>query len=569
MATITRIGGAEVFRSLRQRVISRAALYFVLVFLLFFGVEVGLQWISGAYSSEFDDPDEPAHYVTGLMIRDYVAARAPAPPLAYAENYYLHYPKVSFGLWPPFLHMVEAGWMLVFSESRTSILLLMALLPALLAVTLYRVIRSEFSRLAGLAAGLLWLCQPVVLAYSGRVMGDTLIALLDFWAVLCFGRFLDTEKWRDAVLFGLLASLSIISKGNGMALVFVPPLAVLLCRRFHLIKTRAFWYPALIVLMIAGPWQYLSARLLAGIGYRQASLEIAGTYLYKTLTFLGFGLLPFVVVGVITRVVAPFPRKAVEGRWAALAALPVGVWALHAILPSAGVEPRYMIPTIPPLVMFFTAGVAWVSARVPLRGWPVLRKAALLTGLLAPVFAAESFRIPQRSYYGFAEAAQSLVGRPEFRNSVFLVSAQGAGEGMFISEVAMRERRPGHVILRASKVLSQSDWDGERYELLHRDPQETMKYLESIPVQVLVLDARPSARRRAHHENLLKMLEMYPDRWKLFGVYPQRRPATASPGGVRVYRLVGQSVKPTGKIRIPLKYTLRKTIEGEIGEIPQ
>ncbi len=97
MATVTRIGGAAVFRSLRQRVISRAALYFVLVFLLFFGVEVGLQWISGAYSSEFDDPDEPAHYVTGLMIRDYVAARAPAPPLAYAENYYLHYPKVSFG----------------------------------------------------------------------------------------------------------------------------------------------------------------------------------------------------------------------------------------------------------------------------------------------------------------------------------------------------------------------------------------------------------------------------------------------------------------------------------------
>src|SRR3974390_765905 len=79
-----------------------------------------------AYWSEFGGyPDEPAHYVTGLMIRDYVASGFPGSPVAYAENYYLHYPKVAFGIWGPLLHFTEAAWTLVFPPSRASMLALM------------------------------------------------------------------------------------------------------------------------------------------------------------------------------------------------------------------------------------------------------------------------------------------------------------------------------------------------------------------------------------------------------------------------------------------------------------
>ena len=63
--------------------------------LFLFLVTVGLQWFASAYSSEFgSDPDESSHYVTGLLVRDYIAQGFPSSPLRFAEDYYLHYPRV-------------------------------------------------------------------------------------------------------------------------------------------------------------------------------------------------------------------------------------------------------------------------------------------------------------------------------------------------------------------------------------------------------------------------------------------------------------------------------------------
>src|SRR5687768_1549891 len=78
------------------------------VFLLFTGIALTLQRVCGAYHGEFNGyPDEPAHYVTGLLIRDYIAQGLPQPPMAFAKNYYLHYPKVALGHWPPLFYMAE------------------------------------------------------------------------------------------------------------------------------------------------------------------------------------------------------------------------------------------------------------------------------------------------------------------------------------------------------------------------------------------------------------------------------------------------------------------------------
>src|SRR5215471_5652765 len=68
-----------------------------------FGLALFLQWLGGAYHNEFAGyPDEGAHFVTGLMLRDIVAQRQLTSLQQFAENYYLHYPKVALGHWPPF-----------------------------------------------------------------------------------------------------------------------------------------------------------------------------------------------------------------------------------------------------------------------------------------------------------------------------------------------------------------------------------------------------------------------------------------------------------------------------------
>ena len=83
-------------------------------FLLFFVVTLFLQYESGAFHSEFAGyPDESAHYVTGLMVRDYLAGFHYSEPRKFAEDYYGRFPKVAFGLWPPLLSLLESCWMRV------------------------------------------------------------------------------------------------------------------------------------------------------------------------------------------------------------------------------------------------------------------------------------------------------------------------------------------------------------------------------------------------------------------------------------------------------------------------
>src|SRR4051812_10894832 len=64
------------------------------IVLVFLSLVVALQVASGAYKSEFSAyPDEPSHYVTSLMLRDYVAHFHFESPIKFAKAYYYHYPK--------------------------------------------------------------------------------------------------------------------------------------------------------------------------------------------------------------------------------------------------------------------------------------------------------------------------------------------------------------------------------------------------------------------------------------------------------------------------------------------
>src|SRR5581483_2252875 len=104
------------------------------IVLSFFALVVGLQIASGAYHTEFSGyPDEPAHYVTSLMVHDYITSLNPVSPMEFARNFYYHYPKVAFGHWPPFFYVVQGFWMILFSASRTSVRLELAFTTALLA----------------------------------------------------------------------------------------------------------------------------------------------------------------------------------------------------------------------------------------------------------------------------------------------------------------------------------------------------------------------------------------------------------------------------------------------------
>lgn len=214
-----------------------------------------LQWKAGAFAAEFGShPDEAAHYVTGLMIRDYVVTGHFAHPWAYAQYYYAHYPKLALGMWPPLFHLTEALWTLVLSPSKVSVLLLEALIAAALAASVYWVLRRQYPATAAFAGGTLFVLLPLVRNSTQAVMADGLVALLAFWAMIFMVAYLERERTRDAVFFGAFAALSMTTKANGVALVLLPVIAVLITRRFCLLRRSGLYYAAAIILGFGAPW---------------------------------------------------------------------------------------------------------------------------------------------------------------------------------------------------------------------------------------------------------------------------------------------------------------------------
>lgn len=85
---------------------------------------MALQYQSGAWRAELSGyPDEPAHFVSGVLVRDYLADFPPRPILPYAREFYIHYPKVAIGHWPPLFYGIEGIWFLLFGVSRFSALM--------------------------------------------------------------------------------------------------------------------------------------------------------------------------------------------------------------------------------------------------------------------------------------------------------------------------------------------------------------------------------------------------------------------------------------------------------------
>ncbi|MEJ7636684.1 MAG: glycosyltransferase family 39 protein [Singulisphaera sp.] len=284
-----------------------------------------LQAASGAYGSESGgSPDEASHYVTGLMVHDYLVGPTWTNPVRFAEMYYIHYPKVGIGHWPPLFYALQACWMIVCSPSRASILIFMALLIALLAWTLYRVVAEESGKVAGVAMAMILIALPLTQFLTGMVMTEPLCALLCFRAALSYGRYIDGLRWKDATAFGIWASLAIMTRGTGLLLALVPPLGVLLSRRPGMLARLSFYWPALLVCISCGPWYSLTFDMMRN-GWQEHEPSLAYA-IEAARYFLGLYPATYGVTSSSWQVLVPprpaaVPAGGVDGRWASIAAL--------------------------------------------------------------------------------------------------------------------------------------------------------------------------------------------------------------------------------------------------------
>lgn len=511
-------------------------------FVVFFVVALSLSWSSGAFGAEFWGSDEAAHYVTGVLALDYL--KAPSwRPVEVAESFYEHYPKVAIGHWPPMFYLVQGLWMAVFSEARSSALCLMSFLAAVAALLTWRIWRVPLGW-ASLIACLILLLLPVTQRLTSSVMAEMLVLCWILAAAGQYINYLQEGRTRSSLLFGLFATMAILTKANGLALALVPPLAVLASRRFDLLRRKDFYAPAFVVALICAPW-YMATFELAQEGWgRSWDVEVLleNVAVFNTLaTIRMVGPLVFclAITGLAIHVALPLWKGAgARPVWAVTAALAVSVFVFHTFVAPVR-EERHLVFAAPALIGLSIGAVIEVGRRLhPYRPRVV---AAPLVAAFVVGFLVLTFKIPAKRQYGAQPAVSAILAEAAHGDSILVSSVGPEGEGAVVAEVVMRDSRPGLRVMRASKTLAATDWEGRAYQRVVEGPNEIVALLRRESVAFLIVERRNPFNRPVfqHHQMILDTIRDRPGLFQRMSVESD----SASVSSLEAYRVRSEPVR--------------------------
>lgn len=127
---------------------------------------------------------------------------------------------------------------------------------------------------------------------------------------------------------------------------------------------------------------------------------------------------------------------------------------------------------------------------------------------------------------------------------------------MLTAEFVMRDRRPDHYVVRASKLLASQTLMGDKYQLKYHTPEQIMTVLDAIPVSIVVTQRCPKGKCGEHENLLIEAATLYPERWRLSSVIPSEPDAT-----ILVYQISGNEGKTVQTLQVDMLKTLGTTID--------
>src|SRR5580693_8874432 len=110
---------------------------------------------SQRWNSSLIGGDPAAHFVTGVMVSDYLRTSFGSNPVAFAESYYVRFPKVAIGHWPPVYYALQAAWYVFFPATPNSARCLSAATTLGLALLLFFRLRRAQGWIIALCASAL------------------------------------------------------------------------------------------------------------------------------------------------------------------------------------------------------------------------------------------------------------------------------------------------------------------------------------------------------------------------------------------------------------------------------
>lgn len=429
--------------------------------------------VTGGLSASLINPDEGGHYVNALFLADWIRAGFPSP-MAFAQDYYAHFPRLTIGHWPPGWYMIEAPWFALFRPSPFGALVLAAFVSGLPAGAIIWGMQRIGRRRLGLALAFAYVLLPLVVDGGRYLLLDQPVALFVALAAIAWARASDRPSWGRFLWFAALAAACPLIKGNGALIALVPAIDIVLTKRWRLLKLPALWLAALVTLAIVAPWYWLSFSISAG-GFNYApGLQYAGFAITANSLAIWSNLgVAGILLALIGAASAFRPVGRGEARLARLSLAVVTATLLFQSIVPAALEPRYITPLLPWLAILAGLGLVALARE---GGGIRVAGGVLAWGALVPAVWA-LWLLPPKPDIGAPALARQMIRT----GGLWLVDGRAGDEGALIAEAAWSDGETKAIwVSRASQWLSTSDFMGRDYRLIAHDPAEARAVLDKL-----------------------------------------------------------------------------------------
>jgi hypothetical protein len=469
--------------------------------------------LAKAYQAGFSGADEPSHFLNGYFVADYLAHHFGSNPMGAATDFYIHYPKISIGHWPPAYYGFLGLLFLVLPPTMPVAFAINVLCAALPAIGIAAALAILVGRRAAIAGVLVYALTPLVLEGHVMFMVDQPLAACLVAATAVWIAYSLQPSWGKALGFALLAALAVLVKGNGWLVVFIPMFHIVLTGNWkHLLSVKLYVAAAVAAALVV-PWYLLTAKIAAdGFNY-QAGIDYAAKALAANVHALAHNLTPLGLLLALYAVVAEY-RNRVQSplRWSivsGIVSLVLATLTLQSLVPVDIVE-RYMAPALPAVVVLAVLGIERLLARLALPTRPYLP--ALARALLACVLAIPGMvHLAQRTPKGdtgidMVANRLATAGQP----LLTVIDGPSSEEGAFIASMAVHDPGLQGYVVRASKLLADSNFMGTSYSLKFNTPEQVLEELRRLGVQHVVI-VRERDRASYPHSVLMREALLRPD----------------------------------------------------------
>jgi hypothetical protein len=498
---------------------------------IFFGFAIVLQLQTGFATLPGDliQADPPTHFTTGVMLHDFLRSGQPLRPFPFAECFYVHYPKVAFGHWPPVFYILEALWFFVFGAKIVAARWLCACITAVCAVALYRRCRIDWGQWSALSVTALFLALPPIRQQTWLVMSDLLVAGFMFLALCSLSDYLNTARISNALWLALWSSLAILTKGTGWLLLGPIAAAPLLTGRFRMYRSRGYWLAVALTCAASAPFYLWMNRLNLGypVGFEWQLHRLR--MLLPVLLALKWLAVAIVLIAILALALYRFlPRKPLQRTQTTVAVFLVWGLVLAAFITLFPLTPellRYFIPAIAPAAYLLAAAIVIIPYGKPLA-------CVVCAGLLAAFVP-----LPVNSTTAYSQAVGTIPRAP---GHIILVESDSGGEGALIAAHLQRDPQRSTYMLRGTKFLEISDWSGAHFTPKYSTAAAVRAALESVGPDYIVVDT--SAPPTSDARLLMEVVQGSADRWNPIARIPVK--LSFRSGELLVYRREPPSGRP-------------------------